>query len=222
MLYIYDVGGNVILLCARRSTDLLPLFLKNVYYDQLIIWDQSGSSVSVEILNRDGSIALQCGNGLSALAKHLKQTVVDIYIGEKKYRAKYENQRFWVEMGAVLINQVSDILFEVNAGNKHIISLNDNAQLIDHQLMHKWQKTHNISRICQFYPHHIGILTFERGCGYTGSCASASTAACAVLHQIHNKEPSWLVSNPSGLIQVTYNTSAYYQSGSPTLIKTLI
>ncbi len=216
MLYVYDVGGNTIALAENKHNIQLSSIRQAIFFDQLIVWSRSDSTVTLEIYNYDGSKAAQCGNGLSALAHHLDIKDISILIHPNIYRAVYLNCRYWVAMGEAEIIQLNESIYEVSIGNKHIISLN---QPYDEELNKAWKQSHNISHIFTSDMHNILISTYERGCGRTGSCASASTAACALLKHLNQSYNSWLVHNPSGLIEVFYQQDNFFQSGFPALIK---
>jgi diaminopimelate epimerase len=218
MLYIYNVGGNIIALVEDKHRPHIHDVRQVSPFDQLIIWRQQDFAVILDIYNFDGSKAAQCGNGLSALAYHLNLERISISIDKTIYHAFSLNRKHWIMMGCAEIKNIDENIYDVRIGNKHIITLN---QPYDEKLNKTWEKSHNISHVCTSDQYNISIRTYERGCGRTGSCASASTATCALLKYLNQDLNSWLVYNPSGLIEVIYQQNQFFQSGFPNLIDQL-
>jgi diaminopimelate epimerase len=209
MLHIYNVGGNIIALCQNTAFRHYP-----VAYDQLIIW-REGPCVSIQIFNKDQSRAYQCGNGLTALATHLNQDQLTIHIDRKQYIALKKQSGFWINMKQVMIRKIKHGLYEADVGNKHLITLFEPTPA----LLKEWLTSHNIS-FTKSTQNPIQIQTHERGCGLTGSCASASVAVSAIMAE-KTQQLQWTVRSPKGTIKTHQINGDWWQQGHATLIKTL-
>jgi diaminopimelate epimerase len=166
--------------------------------DQLLVFDIKKSGiVELSIFNKDGSIALNCGNGLRCiglLLKILKQIdEAEIQIkGGSKVKTKilnlYNNTQgeVYAELGEYSMFDNDDGV-DVYIGNSHLVIPIDNLSNVDmgysEYLSKKRDK--NIS-FAQYSDNSAKVRVYERGAGETNACGSA--AAAVQLAFMHSKE----------------------------------
>ena len=221
MLYIYNACGNIIALCEDQllsSEKLQTLPLPSQPIDQYILWSEQHESVIVKIYNSDLSPASQCGNGLRALAHHLNKHKLSARINDNLFTCIKEQDRFWVNMGRVKhTQQLSKTAYEINYNNQHIVSL---TKSIDANLISQWHKSHNVSFVFGARSNAFNITTYERGCGFTGACASATCAAAEVLY-LQTQQSSWVAQNACGKIRLKRLESEWWQTGHVALLEAI-
>ncbi|UTC24521.1 hypothetical protein MMH89_04730 [Candidatus Comchoanobacter bicostacola] len=213
MIHLYSALGNIIVLFPalpplKKHTAIIKALLSKAYFDQIIYYERTNKQCNTIIQNRDGSYAQQCGNGLRALAHHLRQPRLDIVINNNAYLALQEDGCYWVDMGAPsFVKQLND-LFEVSLGNNHIISLSPTRE----DLIKQWSQTHNISFVQQVTQNTFKIKTYERGCGWTACCASASTAASIALYKL-SPQHIWHALHDEGTLNIHKQNRQWLQTG---------
>jgi diaminopimelate epimerase len=186
---------------VKLTTDDIKLLADRNYgigCDQLLLFDIKKSGI-VELLiyNKDGSTALNCGNGLRCiglLLKIQKQTdEVEIKIkGGNKAKTRVlkllsdTEGEIYTELGEYSMSDNDDGV-DVYIGNPHLVIPIDNLSNVDmgygEYLSKKRDK--NIS-FAQYDDNSAKVRVYERGAGETNACGSA--AAAVQLAFMHSKE----------------------------------
>ena len=157
-------------------------------FDQLLLIGSSTvADFSCRFFNADGSEAEQCGNGVRAVARFLR---------ENKLFTK-DKLRLETQAGVVEISSHDDDNIEVNMGkpqfftsplpefttlsmgNPHAIKVVDSAKIYPVETEGKNIATHplfpegiNVGYMEIVDPHHIRLRTYERGVGETCACGT--------------------------------------------------
>lgn len=164
------------------------------------------ADVFMHIINKDGSIAKMCGNGVRIVAQYLnmqdskqKNYTINTLSGVKSIKI-LENYKdgciSQVDIGKGIVtpcNKYFDKLqtnlkFDmVDVGNLHAVFLPDEQVLRKKQQLYEslqGKNGVNVEFIRQIDNQDIAIRVFERGCGETAACG---TGASAVAFSLHSK-----------------------------------
>jgi len=179
------------------------------------------------VINADGSLAKNCGNGLRCAALHIYKTFgierPIIALGEREFICRVELDEISVAMGSCEVMPLEEIVLrgglrvktaEIHIGNKHrvlffsqpVTCFND---VIDEIAAHQYVDT-NIGIMFAMGVDQVFLRVHERGVGFTNSCGSgACAAACFVAtlfcHE-HSKETT--IIQPGGTLQILYTRKA--------------
>lgn len=183
-------------------------------FDQLLVLEpplDGNHDFSYQIYNANGSLAMQCFNGLRALAHY----ALDMgYSKRKKLRFQIRDLSLQTDFISTSVTKVSftpqaSIGFEklitvdglqfyhVNTGNDHLIQWVDEIKISRTNYLRELKQkgydldTWNISFAQQLKHDEVALETFERGVGRTLCCGSAALATLLALQekQRRNKEP---------------------------------
>jgi len=148
--------------------------------DQLIIInksskpdDEKGINVAIQVYNKDGSYAENCGNGIRCvvgyISRETRKPLVRVQIGNKMIIGKADkNSQFAkVNMGVPVIH--NDI---VEIGNKHkVVIVKDFSEMVD-----RIDPEYNVHYVQLRSRNNVFMRTIERGSGETLSCGSGTCA----------------------------------------------
>lgn len=210
-IFIYSAAGNIIGISPLSECCTSPPYIpKDI--DQLLVYSINQERVFVTIYNQDFSLASQCGNGLRALAYHLKQ-VLPFVVNNIQYSAFSIANDIWISMNLPLAHTehvIDGIPYSlINIGNHHAVF--DWAQQTNINLLKDRLPEYNLS----FYYNrgtHLYIRTHERGSGWTGSCASACSAISYLAHR-QSAHSYFICICPSGVLNVYCSQNSIYQTG---------
>jgi diaminopimelate epimerase len=183
------------------TTDDIKLLANRNYgigCDQLLVFDIKKSGiVELFIYNKDGSTALNCGNGLRCIGlllkiqKQINEVEIKINGGNKaktsvlKLYSDTEGE-IYTELGEYSMSDNDDGV-DVYIGNPHLVIPIDNLSNVDmgygEYLSKKRDK--NIS-FAQYDDNSAKVRVYERGAGETNACGSA--AAAVQLAFMNSKE----------------------------------
>lgn len=191
--------------------------------DGIILLDHQQSPVLMHVINADGSLGYNCGNGLRCAIKYLHHKTSDqaffLSLMGKTYQGHISNDFVQVSLGTCTLERLEDIFLDsantnaciarADIGNQHLIISTQKA--IDVALVLK-----EITSRFKTAPFNIGFVypdangelqsvVFERGVGFTKSCGSgAAAAACFVTFLGENGHGDSLrMSQPGGLLNIT-------------------
>lgn len=223
----YNCAGNNIVL-----VDKLSEVEEEDIYDQAISYrPNSTGQIDVQILNKDGSEAAQCLNGLRALMHHAvgKLGIIDetvfcqngIYLASGVFRpGRFEDQDiievyvpfpdFVQGANPVSAKAVKDKPDEVNLGNRHKVYWLDKFYHCGkggfmEVLPKKGYKPleANEEYVCTVNEEQLFVNVFELGVGATGSCGSGAVAVAYSASQRYPAGPSkWAIQSPGGALYV--------------------
>lgn len=244
----HGIGNDFVLIDNRKqkiltNQDLIMLLgdrHRGIGFDQLILLDNSkvdSCDSSYRFFNPDGSQAEQCGNGQRCISRYLQQ------INPKQssfcvsglagliYSKIMPNNHVKVDMGSV--SSIKDItieheeLYQVEFGNPHLVSLQDDVQRCNLEAMNK-RFTSNYTNGINFEiaeivsTTEIRLRVYERGVGETQACGSGACAAVYALQKAGKLAAKVNVVLPGGNLMVEYNqqTNNIYLTGSATHVFT--
>jgi len=169
--------------------------------DGILSLSVTPDNLQMVVINSDGSIAQNCGNGLRCAArwyfdKHKKKSLVNISLGSKNYACVLEGENISVQMGECLVerlenkffskNNLEAQCFKVNLANDHLVFVFSKDLDFNMKLVREVQK--DFVSACEY---NLGFIkprlegfysrVFERGVGFTKSCGSGACAAAAAL-----------------------------------------
>lgn len=180
------------------------------------------------VINADGSIAKNCGNGLRVIALHIARThkitgAITIEFAHKNYLCTVHGDEVAVVMGRASITPI-DTWFGIpnmiacakgHIGNDHLVFLLQHA-LADHdEILSSIQK--NFTDACD---HNIGFLwqdiegswrsrVYERGVGFTKACGTGAMMAAAFLAErglVNSDEV--VIHQPGGVLKISASERA--------------
>lgn len=188
--------------------------------DGIFLVKEEPDYLAMHVINADGSLAKNCGNGLRCVAqwffrRHPTEHSVTIRLSDKDYVAKPLANEFLVNMGLCSIEKKPDFVgkkaalaipvFQADVGNQHLVFLAEDEE----------DPVALIARIKESYPQwqefNLGLVlgrthrsvVYERGVGFTESCGSGAIAAAMALFAIGEfAQESILIAQPGGEIAI--------------------
>lgn len=133
---------------------------------------------------------------------------------------KFINQTIELEgepytISSLFIGTIHTVMFVSEIDEKMAIHL---GELIENHAMYPQKTNVNFCRVID--PHHIEVLTWEKGVGLTLACGTGS-AACAVLsRQLYQCDQSITVSIKGGTLLMEQEEDGVYMTGPARLICT--
>ncbi len=201
---VFETRNEIIRICDRRL---------GIGCDQLLYYseDIDNKILSLDIYNADGSKAEACGNGFNCasiyFAKKNNWTDFIIESKNKKYTVHYDDNKAYISFADFIHKDLSDFdlkiigfsdPYYVNVGNPHIVLFTEKT--IEKSKVHQFGSvlsTHknfpkgvnvNFARVIS--KDSIELQTWERGIGYSSSCATGSSAtffAAYIKGLVNNK-----------------------------------
>lgn len=238
----YHANGNDFIVIDGQNSNVELSFLQSalekvaqklcdrrlgVGADGILLLKKLGENdLELMVINSDGSMAQNCGNGLRIAAlwfqKSFGSTCVNIKLADRSYKATVEDEgKITVEMGLVSLKALLEQdwqylgpkvqVFDAEIGNKHLIIID--ANLRPQEAIKKIQS--NYSNWALFNVNFVNSQTrssvvYERGVGFTKSCGSGAMAAAVSLaySQKINGSCSLTINQPGGSLEVFLNPQA--------------
>lgn len=196
--------------------------------DGILLIEPDGDQVNLSVINADGSLAANCGNGLRCVAAYyFTQRGVDllkINLAAKSYYCKKKLEAISVNMGEVRLEKLEprsitlkdSVVFQaeqflVELANRHLVlffaePITESAHIIEQILTPEYDEL-NIGLV--FYDgQNYRSLVYERGVGFTNSCGSGAVAAAAVISSIDQAKQSITICQPGGDVMVSLEALA--------------
>jgi diaminopimelate epimerase len=193
--------------------------------DGIIVLLKKGDAFLMTVINADGSLASNCGNGLRCAAAYIFKrwsvNQVRIELALKTYYCEQAGDQIWVSMGACQITREPEIFFKSCAmtaqiakglmGNEHFLMFfNEPVNDIDLVLeeLRAGSLINDDMNIGFIFPRNADQYfswVYERGVGFTKSCGSGACAAASFIHMLF---PDILpkkitITQPGGSIDIT-------------------
>ena len=192
--------------------------------DGILVLSLIKTGLHMIVINSDGSLAQNCGNGLRCAARwyfdaHAHESHINISLGSHNYLCTRAFENISVQMGTCVVERLKNLNFNKNLnaqcykaklGNEHLVFVFDEPDLdFDLEFVRVVEKefpeAHNynlgfvISQGQNFYSR-----VFESGVGFTQSCGSGACAAAAALSMGYPEghTHNLVVSQPGGPIWV--------------------
>ncbi len=232
----YQGNGNDFILIEsehRKHSELLSLLKQaapkicdrhlGVGADGIILLVRD-SSPKLTVVNRDGSLAKNCGNGLRAVAQYYfdKNTdwdQVHLELDGRVYECKKVIAGIYVDMGICRVSDeiivaglTSARVFKANIGNDHLVIIynkQDYRELL-HAVLNSLENAHDFNiNLVTLKDQKIRSRVYERGVGFTKSCGSGAIAtACVLKNMGATNADTIVIKQPGGLINVTVKPTA--------------
>lgn len=195
------------LLCDRH---------RGIGADGILLVKDERAFLRMHVINSDGSLANNCGNGLRCVAQwwlHMK-TSVTIELAGRRYPCSKKDDIISIDMGECEIKRISDFVplsynvavYKAHLGNEHLVFVSDERYVVEHLLAEIKQKyakwaDYNIGFIS---PSDQQSIVYERGVGFTQSCGSGAIAAALAL-RLHGSSLSHMtIHQPGGDISLNF------------------
>lgn len=169
--------------------------------DGIIMLSKKGDQFYMTVINADGTIAANCGNGLRCAALHIFKTFgvteASINLAQNSYLCQKKLDQISVTMGDGKVTELRELFFAscsqlarislVHVGNKHLVLyFNEPVDCFDDILKELHQKMRvdddvNVGFVFKDGPMRFFSRVFERGVGFTNSCGSGACAAASLL-----------------------------------------
>jgi diaminopimelate epimerase len=214
---------NAKLICNRN---------RGIGADGLIVLSRKDDSIEMTIFNADGTEAKNCGNGLRCAAAYIfnrsNLSEITIKLAERDYFCKRINNKISVAMGECHIVLEKDLFLKSCGqfvrvakgfiGNEHLLFLLDQPVSCFDE-MHKEIKSRinftdnfNIGFVFKKNTSEFFSSVFERGVGFTNSCATGACAAASFIAYLypHYLKEGITINQPGGdlLITISVKTKA--------------
>lgn len=209
----YEACGNDFIIVIKESkiNNLIPKIIKNtkkicdrnfgIGADGIILVNEDEDNIKIEIINADGSIAKNCGNGLRCVAdlyfNKYKKSSVKIDLNNIIYQASKEDDNICVSMGdsqvtlgdfklSLELSLIIDKILLVKIGNEHIVFfLNKRPDNLHDIILNIHKdigdlKEYNLSFVF-IEDDQIFCEVYERGVGFTKSCGTGAMAVASCL-----------------------------------------
>ena len=225
--YAFDLRNYTQTICDRKL---------GIGCDQLIMYSEhiENKSISLYIINNDGSFAEACGNAFRCAGDYFcsknSWDQLKIITSKKEYFIDYKNNTSYVNMGQALVKpiEINDINlksymtpFYVNVGNPHVVLFTNETinkedvielgSLIEN---HKnFPKKTNVNFVHVIDKQNIKIQTWERGIGYSLSCGTGATASFAASSLLGLVDSTASVKTCGGVINCSIENKNIIISG---------
>lgn len=230
----YHGNGNdfIIINHTDKSPDLSKLISlskslcdrhRGIGADGILVLSPTSEGLHMVVINSDGSLAQNCGNGLRCAARwyfdtHNNKREVSIYLASKNYLCVLEGENISVQIGLCHVERLKNMnfgvleaqCFKAQLGNNHLVFIFAKPDLdLNLKLVTQVQK-----EFPDAHEYNLGFVTpctqgyysrvFERGVGFTKSCGSGACAAGAALSMGYEQgqERNLELSQPGGPIWV--------------------
>lgn len=228
-------GNDFIIFDLTEKTSLYQIIIDNardlchrhrgIGADGVILLANNEHHFHMTIVNADGSLANNCGNGLRCAAAYLFKErkiigPIEIVLNNRIFLCQKIDDEISVAMGSCRIVQLDEIRLDLlpglakcafgHIGNSHLAILVDKPILDEDGLLNEVRrKTANASDL------NIGFLSiepsgriiskvFERGVGWTNSCGTgACIAASFVALLFPDQINPVIISQPGGDVSIT-------------------
>lgn len=206
--------------------------------DGILLVEEQNDHLLMKVINADGSLAKNCGNGLRCASRWYFDNNPDkeslfIILDEKSYQCKKVGDLIEVAMGVCTVFLGPDfyfssigqkaLMFTALIGNEHLLFVfKENIATDFHQAMIQELK----EKVASFDSYNCGFLfenahaniayVWERGVGFTKSCGSnaCALAAALVLKQAPGTKDEMPISQPGGEILVKTHVLENLDEGS--------
>ena len=211
---------NIQLICNRHY---------GIGCDQLLMFNIQDDIVELLIFNQDGSVAINCGNGLRCIGLlmnilYQKDTtqvkMPDGQINKTKIIQKntsYESL-VYAELGKYTMTQLSPDIKKISIGNQHLVIEVDNITNIDIAYSKYLSTKHdaNVSYV-QYNGCKAIARVYERGTGETNACGTAA-AAIHLARDIHDNTETEVKFISDNIIIAGNLSQSVYIVGSASLV----
>jgi diaminopimelate epimerase len=226
----YHGNANDFIIFMTQTKEQMLLYVKNnasqlcdryrgIGADGILVLSATDYGLDMSVINKDGSEAKNCGNGLRCAARwyfdrNEEKSEITISLGQVHYLCSKVGDHIFVPMGEAQLVSLDTIIshakaYKINLQNNHIVfvfhNLVINHEIILEEVRHKIKNWHD---------YNIGLLTirennfysrvFERGVGFTYSCGSGACAAAAALSMGYSQDHvhELMLSQPGGPLWV--------------------
>jgi diaminopimelate epimerase len=153
----------------------------------LVIDELPNGSLSMRIINADGSEAEMCGNGIRCVAAYLDasgegaQHVIATIAGPIATQVVERGETYQVRV-AMGVPKVDGTIVDV--GNPHMVIFANALDDVDlEKQAREYTKHHpdgiNVHVVVLCGPHELRVRHYERGAGYTMACGTGAVASAA-------------------------------------------
>lgn len=184
--------------------------------DGIILLNEESTYWHMIVVNADGSLAKNCGNGLRCAAQAIfKQNklldTVTIKLGDNFFICRKDGAQIAVDMGLCHLSRLKNIYLEscgINAqvakahiGNEHLIFLMEKPTdlppdvLVEIKARFNDVEKYNLGFVFKDNFNRFHSSVYERGVGFTNSCGSGACAAASFI--------AFLDLQPSSLITIS-------------------
>lgn len=209
--------------------------------DQLLLLNTNEQgALSLQLYNRDGSNAKQCGNALRAISHYLftdtPEETLHLLVGKERMKLSREGATRYkvifspptfspLPQGLLSIIEGNPPISHINTGNSHIVIWQKEIDSIDlPSLAYRiaagkyFPDGINIHVVAKEGPCAISIRHFERGAGETLACGSGAIAAVFDGQQNRGIENSVTVGFKKDTVEVQKTPHGYALIGGGNLV----
>lgn len=184
------------------------------------------ADIEMRIYNADGSEGAMCGNAIRCVAKYMRDSgflvgnecYIDTKSGIKRVNIDSTDGNVTIvtaDMGKVSFSRISDGMFDVDCGNKHIVVAEDLCKL-DFSLARELSIKHdkNVEFFSVVGKSSINVRVYERGSGETLACGTGAVASAYVAVKSGAISTNTVtVTLPGGNLIVTFDNDNAYLTG---------
>lgn len=190
--------------------------------DGVIFIEKLDGQWSMSVINADGSVARNCGNGLRIAARYIARAhgvdePLHIHFAGRDYHCVVHDDEVSVAMGSCIIYPPDNIVFQTisltatfargHIGNEHVVVLlNKSVNDLEPVLREV------TARLANLHEFNIGFLwrddnvwhsrVHERGVGWTKSCGTGAMIAASLLASLDLITESVVIHQLGGVLRV--------------------
>ncbi len=224
--FIIIEGPSLVLPIEDQITLLVkraPLWCdrhRGIGADGILLVNQNPDGPEVTVINADGSIAANCGNGLRCVAHRYfqshRRSNFSIRLGERSYPCSVNDDDVNIEMGQCCIESLPEFyfshlaqaaqVFKAHLANQHLVFIckgEGDKDLLIQEIKQSYADWAHFNIGLVLGEAHFSLV-YERGVGFTESCGSGAIAAAAALRLSRQLSTSPIkISQPGGTLLIS-------------------
>lgn len=216
----YSASGNNFILFRKDNIFLDSILLRHkltskecLLSDGIIFFNRKEKTLKV--FNKDGSLALTCGNALRIAASILKDKKAGFLKIGRAFYPYFKEEIGFKRPDFIEVNEKYAI---VNVPNPHYLILDYQNELTFETIDKKILKEYNVSIISVLDKNNYSLITHELGVGVTLSCGSATIASFTYLNHLDLINHEAIAHQKGGDIRVRSNDTYLFIKGEVKLI----
>ncbi|HXW60942.1 MAG TPA: diaminopimelate epimerase [Myxococcota bacterium] len=217
---IFDALKGPSLLWLVKNAGILCDRHRGIGADGIISLSLQEDCFHMSVINADGTLAKNCGNGLRCAALHIFKTLgiakSKIELFERIFFCTYQDGKISVEMGDCQVTPSDDLVHKLGPVKTAMVAMGNQHQVLFFpEPVYQYDSV--VSDIISHRDHEDNIgfvfeqgsgsffsMVYERGVGFTNSCGSGACAAACFLAVLFPEKISqeMVITQPGGELKI--------------------